>query len=100
MPNIVPRITVTVPSELLERIQNYQYDTRQNNRTDAVINLINYGLNVVAEQEQPARDSGLSGEDIKIAKDMKALRPDYRRILLAQLEVLKQESKTSADTRG
>ena len=99
MPNLVPRITVTVPAEVLRRIQNYQYDTRQNNRTDAVINLINYGLEALQEQEQPAKDSGLSSEDIRIAQTIKELRPDYRRILLAHLEVLQQESRTNPDTQ-
>lgn len=100
MPNIVPRITVTIPPEMLERITNYQYGTRQNNRSDAVVNLINYGLEALQNEEQPARDSGLSNEDIMIAREMKNLRPDYRRILLAHLEVLLEESRTSADTQG
>ena len=99
MPYIAPRITVTVPPELMERITNYQYDTRQNNRTDTVIKLIDCGLETLQAREQPARDSGLSGEDIRIAQTIKELRPDYRRILLAQLEVLMQESRTNPDTQ-
>ena len=100
MPIIVPRITVTVSPEMLEAITSYQYDTRQGSRSDAAVKLMTYGLETLQRREQPARDSGLSGEDIRIAKDMKNLRPDYRRILLAQLEAMLVESKTVSDTQG
>ena len=100
MANIVPRISVTVSPEILEAITSYQYDTRQENRSEAAVKLMMYGLEALQRREQPARDSGLSGEDIRIAKAMKNLRPDYRRLLLAQLEAMIIEAKTNTDSQG
>lgn len=39
-----PRFTITVSDQTLKRIEDYQYTTRQKNRNEAVIRLIEFGL--------------------------------------------------------
>jgi len=44
MPTNKPRFTITLDEELLERIENYRFENRCPNRTQAVLDLLHMGL--------------------------------------------------------
>jgi len=50
-----PRFTITVDEDLLKRIDDYRFDNRISNRTQAVIQLIEQALDRIESSEQEAK---------------------------------------------
>ncbi|GHU56264.1 hypothetical protein AGMMS49975_19260 [Clostridia bacterium] len=44
MPTLKPRFTITVPDELLKDIDDYRFENRYQNRTQAVLALMKEGI--------------------------------------------------------
>ncbi|MEG0260487.1 MAG: ribbon-helix-helix domain-containing protein [Lysinibacillus sp.] len=45
-------VLVTIPNEMLKEIENYQFENRYKNRSEAIRSLINTGLNQMNKQEK------------------------------------------------
>ena len=54
MPTSNPRFTLTLPEELLERIDDFRFENRYNTRTEAVLELLKRGLDGVEQEKQRA----------------------------------------------
>ena len=52
-----PRFSITVDVELLKRVEDYRYENRCSNRTQAVLELIRLGLNMY-ERKKKKKDKG------------------------------------------
>lgn len=52
-----PRFSITVPVELLKRIDDYRFNNRMPNRTVAVIKLIELGLEALEQKVKEASES-------------------------------------------
>ncbi len=51
MPTEKPRYCITVDEELLKKIDDFRFENRYNNRTQATIELIRLGLNSLAKEK-------------------------------------------------
>ena len=63
MPTDKPRFTITVDAELDKAIEDYKYKTRAKNKTQAVINLIEIGMDSLMKeikQKEKAPESYVS----------------------------------------
>lgn len=49
MPTLNPRITFTVSDDMMSRIDEYRFDNRIKNQTQAIVTLLNRGLAELAE---------------------------------------------------
>lgn len=74
MPTNKPRFTITVDEELMVAIENFRYDNRIKSQTQAVIKLVELGLQEILK-DTPIRP--VSAEEQYTAKE-KALVVDYR----------------------
>ena len=48
MPTMNPRITFTVSDELMEKIDEYRFQHRMKNQTQAIVSLLNRGLEALS----------------------------------------------------
>ena len=69
MPTNKPRITFTIDEEGFERLEYYRFTNRFKNQTQAIVSLINKGL----EQEETKKAPGISPEAMKVAVDYDGL---------------------------
>ncbi len=53
MPTDKPRVTFTMSEEMLKRVDDYKFDNRIKNQTQAIVKLIDRGLEVINEQNMP-----------------------------------------------
>ena len=52
MPTEKPRFCITVDNDMLKAIDDYRFDNRYNSRSQATLDLIRLGLEVLREREQ------------------------------------------------
>lgn len=52
MPTENPRCTIAVPPDLYKEIENYWFENRYINRTQAILDLIRIGLDAVKNKKQ------------------------------------------------
>jgi metal-responsive CopG/Arc/MetJ family transcriptional regulator len=57
MPTENPRYTITVDADLLRKIDDFRFENRYPNRTQATLELIRIGLEVL-EKEQKDKENG------------------------------------------
>ena len=65
MPTEKPRVTFTLSQEKLDLVNNYRFDNRFKNQTQAILSLIDKGLDDYMSKKAPS----LPDEAIKLAKD-------------------------------
>lgn len=107
MPTEKPRFTVTFPDELMQQIDEYRFSHRCRSQTQAIIELIDRGIDVLAAENtdgeneiQPADIGELSEEEERFIKGFAELTPSNRRILLGILSVLLQEQGQGPGSPG
>lgn len=59
MPTLKPRITFTLDEKTLSRIDDYKYEKRCKNQTQAILELIEIGLNSIIESGNNPENSSL-----------------------------------------
>lgn len=52
MPTDKPRVTFAVSEETLSQIDNYRYENKCKNQSQAILSLINKGLHAISSQEK------------------------------------------------
>ena len=57
MPTDKPRYCITVDEEMLKEIDDFRFDNRYNSRSQATLELIRLGLQVLKEQNKAQSDS-------------------------------------------
>ena len=68
MPTQKPRITFTIDEDKYEQLEYYRYAYKMKNQTQAIVSLIDKGLEVV-ETAAPKKNPAISAEAMKVAKD-------------------------------
>jgi len=53
MPTLNPRITFTVSEDMMQRIDEYRFDNRIKNQTQAIVALLNKGLSMHLPEPAP-----------------------------------------------
>lgn len=84
MPTDNPRITFTLSEEMRERIDEFRFDNRIRNQTQAIVALLNRGLDVLNAAPKPAPE--LSPEDMRVLSAYHAAEPVIARAALEMLE--------------
>lgn len=79
-----PRITFTLSDEMKERVDEYRFDNRIKNQTQAIVSLLNRGLEVMNQNKQTAAE--LSADDLRILAAFHAAEPSARQFALEMLE--------------
>ena len=69
MPTDNPRITFTVSEELKDQINEYQFSNRKKNQSQAILSLIEMGLDSFSKEAEPSH----SAASDKIAEDSEIL---------------------------
>ena len=88
MPTDKPRITITMTPEQLQRIDDYRFENRLKNQTQAILSLIETGLADLEEETKKSPDTAeaASGKD-----DLEA--DSLRSTLLHNFEQLNREGR-------
>jgi len=60
MPTEKPRYTITLDEEMLRRIDDYRFENRFANRTQATLNLINIGMDALEKHKAETGKKGIS----------------------------------------
>lgn len=93
MPTQKPRITFTIDEDKFEQLEQYRYSKRMKNQTQAVLSLIDKGLEAV-EPSETKKAPAISAEAMKVAKDYDGL-PYWGRNMVRSL--IRDVAKAAAD---
>lgn len=63
MPTEKPRYTITLDEEMLKKIDDFRFENRFANRTQATLELIRIGMEALEEQQKKAQENKPSKED-------------------------------------
>lgn len=63
MPTEKPRYTITLDEEMLKKIDDFRFENRFANRTQATLELIRIGMEALEEQQKKAQKNKPSKED-------------------------------------
>lgn len=58
-----PRYTITLDEEMLKKIDDFRFENRFANRTQATLELIRIGMEALEEQQKKAKKNKLSNEE-------------------------------------
>lgn len=86
MPTDKPRFTITVDESLMHEIENFRYENRIKNQTQAVIKLMELGLQEILKGTPI--DTSIQSE--MYSSDEKALIEDYRNLNKQGQEYIRQ----------
>ena len=75
MPTEKPRVTITMSQEQFSKIENFRFDKKMKNQTQAILALIEGGLSDLAHDvpERVKKSSSLPDEALKVARDYSEL---------------------------
>lgn len=101
MPTEKPRLSFALPVDLRERIEAFRFDHRKRNISQAVIELLEKGLEVLeaenAQKEQPVTMDGLTEQELEFMDTFDALNPQNQRLLLGIGALILQEQAKPPD---
>lgn len=66
MPTEKPRMSITVPQELLDRIEDFRYENRISSQTKAIITLIGLGLDTLDTKPYKPSEPPLKPSDARL----------------------------------
>lgn len=87
-----PRITFTLSEEMRKRIDEYRFDNRIRNQTQAIVALINIGLKELCANTTEQKPY-ISKEEEKVLSAYRAADPLYQNFALEILESHKVKEK-------
>ena len=62
MPTEKPRYTITLDEEMLQKIDDFRFENRFANRTQATLALIRIGMETLEKQKKQAQEAEKAGE--------------------------------------
>lgn len=95
MPTTNPRITIMVSDDLLKKIDEYRFSHRKKNQTQAIVELINIGLEVISGREVP-QEQKFTEEELHLVDLYRSTLDIFRSTTMAMLE---ESLKEKRDTR-
>lgn len=102
MPTQKPRITITMSEDQLSQIEEYRYEKRMKNQTQAILSLIEKGIDLLAA-EDPAiintikKAPSLPDEALKVARDYNGL--DTHGKSMTRLVISEEQKRMDAEAR-
>ena len=100
MPTDKPRFTITVDPALMQEIEDYRYNHRIKNQTQAVISLMQRGLQEIMETEfsQPQQPvEQYSADEQQLIDDYRALNEQGQEYIRQTMYMAKQTHKKMPD---
>lgn len=96
MATTLPRTTITLTQELMEQVDNYRFDRRIRTQSQAVVQLIERGLEVLAAQSDALSDGAalLSKDEAELLTLYRALNTDGQSTLIGTARGLAVSPKT------
>lgn len=100
MPTDKPRFTITVDPALMQEIEDYRYNHRIKNQTQAVISLMQRGLQEIMETEfsqpqQPVKQ--YSADEQQLIDDYRSLNEQGQEYIRQTMYMAKQTHKKMPD---
>ena len=93
MPTKKPRVTFALPEDTYQMVEQYRYDSRIKNQTQAILSLINAGLEDVGEKIKKA--TSMSDEAKKIAEIYDSLDAHGKKVVRAVSQEEAQRSNAA-----
>lgn len=93
MPTNNPRTSITIPQEMMNKIDDYRFENKIRSQTKAIINLIELGLQSLGRIKPVAPPIELSKTDIKLLDAYHAALPVAQDIALQSLLTHPAEEK-------
>ena len=100
MPTDKPRFTITVDPALMQEIEDYRYNHRIKNQTQAVISLMQRGLQEIMETEfsQPQQPvEQYSADEQQLIDDYRSLNEQGQEYIRQTMYMAKQTHKNMPD---
>lgn len=100
MPTDKPRFTITVDPALMQEIEDYRYNHRIKNQTQAVISLMQRGLQEIMETEfsQPQQPvEQYSADETQLIDDYRSLNEQGQEYIRQTMYMAKQTHKKMPD---
>jgi metal-responsive CopG/Arc/MetJ family transcriptional regulator len=106
MPTDNPRITFSLSEEMRIAIDEFRYENRIKNQTQAILQLIQAGLNSFtndaeikksASAETESASAQLTDEDIEVLESYHNLNADGKELIIDQFNILLSKSKYRQD---
>lgn len=100
MPTDKPRFTITVDPALMQKIEDYRYNHRIKNQTQAVISLMQRGLQEIMETEfsQPQQPvEQYSADETQLIDDYRSLNEQGQEYIRQTMYMAKQTHKKMPD---
>ena len=85
MPTMNPRITFTVSDDTMKAIDEYRFEHRMRNQTQAILSLIDIGFKALTGKDFP-KEPQITDDDMRILQIYHDADPIYREIALEILE--------------
>ncbi len=104
MPTEKPRVTITMSKDQLDKIDNYRFDEKMKNQTQAILSLIELGFAELSSTNTAYKKApSLSDEAMKIAKDYSDLdswgKSAVREVLNIEKQRCEDEDRFINDTQ-
>lgn len=85
MPTMNPRITFTVSDDTMKAIDEYRFEHRMRNQTQAILSLIDLGFKVLSGDE-PAQEPKFTDEEMRVVAAYRAADDGAKHYALQMLE--------------
>lgn len=79
MPTEKPRYTITLEEEMLKKIDDFRFENRFSNRTQATLELIRIGLEALEKQQEDTKNTPLL--PVKNKKSLFSEAPDVEEMI-------------------
>lgn len=86
MPTQNPRITFTLSQEMYDSIEDYRFTHRMKNLTQAIVSLLNLGLQSLSDAPKEQLPT-FSKEEVHLVGTYRAADPTYQSVALELLEL-------------
>ncbi len=98
MPTDKPRITITMSQEELKKINDYRYEHRLKNQTQAILSLVSLGLEEIAKKYPNSQDTApetYSKEEKELIESYRALSQYGQKYTRETLKILKRAEQVA-----
>ncbi len=103
MPTEKPRITITMSQEELKKINDYRYDHRLKNQTQAILSLVSIGLEEIAKKypnTQSDASEVYSKEEKELIESYRVLSQYGQKYVRETLKILKRAEQVATHERA
>ena len=96
MPTLNPRITFTLSEEMMDKIDEFRFDNRIKNQTQAIVALLNIGLKSLSDEPQPPE---FTPDEVHLVESYRGADPIYQKVAIELLETHQIKKAATATSR-